>query len=120
MKKILFILIILYSTFNYTQNKEKIREVKLIKQTTEYKEWHSSLLAYVLFNNKKFDLTLTKSLNKSTYYYILNELTDNKIEKSNIFNKKLSTYKIQFSPLEIETIFIKPIIQEASNKFKDS
>lgn len=108
------------TSFNCFSQQDNSKIVQEIKQSTEYKEWHCSLLAYVLFNNKKFDLTLTKSLNKSTYYYILNELTDNKIEKSNIFNKKLSTYKIQFSPLEIETIFIKPIIQEASNKFKDS
>ncbi|TVZ08467.1 hypothetical protein JM80_0958 [Cellulophaga sp. RHA_52] len=58
-----------------------------IKQTIEYKEWHSSLLAYALFNYKKFNLTTSKVLNKSSYYYILNELGDNKVEKSDAFRK---------------------------------
>lgn len=118
MKKILFILIILYSTYNYTQNIERIREIKLIKQTTEYKEWHSSLLAYTLFNYKKFDLTLSKVLNKSSYYYILNELGDNKVEKSDAFRKKLATYNLNLSPDEVHSIFIKPITLEAKEKMK--
>ena len=118
MKKILVILFLLYSTSNYTQNKEKIKEVKLIKKTTEYKEWHSSLIAYMIFNNQKFDLTTTKVLNKSSYYYILNELGDNKVEKSDAFRKKLATYNLNLSPDEVYSIFIKPITLEAKEKMK--
>lgn len=115
MKNLILILFFLnsYNCFSQQDNSKTIQE---IKQTTVYKEWHSSLLAYTLFNYKKFDLTLSKVLNKSSYYHILNELTDNKVKKSNAFRKKLATYDLNLSSDEVYSIFIQPITLEAKEK----
>ncbi|SFW53590.1 hypothetical protein [Cellulophaga fucicola] len=115
MKNLILILFFLnsYNCFSQQNNSKTIQE---IKQTTEYKEWHSALLAYTLFNYKKFNLTTSKVLNKSSYYYILNELGDNKAEKSYAFRKKLATYDLNLSPDEVSSIFIQPITLEAKEK----
>lgn len=115
MKNLILILFFLnsYNCFSQQDNSKTIQE---IKQTTEYKEWHSALLAYTIFNYKKFNLTTSKVLNKSSYYYILNELGDNKAEKSDAFRKKLATYDLNLSSDEVYSIFIQPITLEAKEK----
>ncbi|MGJ8731733.1 MAG: hypothetical protein ACSHW4_01270 [Cellulophaga sp.] len=117
MKNITLTILFLIS-YNCFSQQDNSKIVKDIRQTTEYKEWLSSLLAFTLFNYKKFDPTLSKVLNKSSYYYILNELGDNKVEKSDAFRKKLATYDLNLSPDEVYSIFIKPITLEAKEKMK--